>query len=401
MEEKICKDSQEFKNILLEKTRPKRKRFFVSDLHFQDDRLNLYARDLMFENSTEVDKYIIKMWNKTIGENDLVIVVGDVSMTKDGLDNLKKLNGEKWLVKGNYDISIENGGTAKYEISDEILSKHFTKISDNLYVDIDGESVYINHFPTNAKSDIFNIVGHIHGTWKVQRNMVNVGVDAWHFTPVSEDLIKFQMNGIRVHYDQNVYAGELNANIQHRKGEIKVLRAPEYDINSTFEENQDIVVFLAGPIQGAPEWQEEFIGKIQNELKDIKLNKNIIICSPRRLEKSKNFNYDEQVEWESYYLNKASKQGMIIFWLPKEKEKIEGRTYAQTTRFEIGEWWAKGQNIKDFKIVVGAQKKFDGQTYIIKKFSDTYPKFKLNTNIEDMIDEIVKKIKMFKLLNKN
>jgi len=395
MEEKICRNPQEFRNIMLEKTKniSKRKRFFISDIHFQDDRLNLYGRDLMFNNSNEVDKYIIKNWNKTINENDLVIVVGDVSMTKEGLENLKKLNGEKWLVKGNYDISVENGGTAKYEISDKILSKYFTKVVDELELEIGNEIVYINHFPTNTKPNFFNITGHIHGTWKVQRNMINVGVDAWHFMPVSEDLIKFQMNGIRIHYDQNVFAGELNSNIQHKKGEVKVLRAPEYDIVENFENNKDIVVFLAGPIQGATEWQEEFIEKIQKEFKNLKENKNIVICSPRRLEKSKDFVYNEQVDWESYYLDNASKNGIIVFWLAKEKEKIEGRSYAQTTRFEIGEWWAKGQNIKDFKIVIGAQKEFDGQKYIINKFSSTYPKFKMNTNIDDMITEIVEKIK--------
>jgi len=383
----------EFRNIMLEKTKSvsKRKRFFISDTHFQDDRLNLYGRDLMFNNSKEVDKYIIKKWNETINNEDLVIVIGDVSMTKDGLDNLSKLNGEKWLVKGNYDISVENGGTAKYEISNEILSKYFTKIVDDLEIEIGGETVYVNHFPTNTRDDMFNIVGHIHGTWKVQRNMINVGVDAWHFTPVSEDLIKFQMNGIRVHYDQNVYAGELKSNTLNRKGEIKILRAPIYD--SVFDNNEDVIVFLAGPIQGAPEWQEEFIEKIQKEFKDIKLNKNIIITSPRRLEKDESFNYDDQVNWESYYLNKASKQGVIVFWMPKEKEKVDGRSYAQTTRFEIGEWWANGQNIKDFEIVVGAEKEFDGLKYITKKFTDTYPKFKLNTNISDMISDIRNKIK--------
>jgi len=394
MEEKICKTPEEFRTVMLEKTsNSKRKRFFTADLHFQDDRLNLYARDLMFENSKEVDNYIIKTWNKTVDKNDLVILIGDISMTKDGLKNLDKLNGEKWLVKGNYDIPVESGGTAKYEISDKILSKYFTKILDDLKLEIGGETVYINHFPTNAKSEFFNIVGHIHGTWKVQRNMVNVGVDAWHFTPVSEDLIKFQMNGIRVHYDQNVYAGELKANIDNRRGEIKVLRAPEYDINSTFEDNEDVVVFFAGPIQGAPEWQEDFINKIQTELKNIKTTKNIILASPRRLEKSDTFVYEEQVDWESYYLDKASKHGIIVFWLADEKEKIDGRSYAQTTRFEIGEWWAKGQNIEDFKIIVGAQKNFDGQKYIVNKFSGAYPNFKLNTNVDDMINEIIKKIK--------
>ena len=112
------------------------KRFFISDLHFQDERLNLYARDLMFKNSKDVDDYIIKIWNEKITNEDLVIVVGDVSMTKDGLNNLKKLNGEKWIVKGNYDVSIENGGTAKYEISDEILSEYFTKVVDELELEI-------------------------------------------------------------------------------------------------------------------------------------------------------------------------------------------------------------------------------------------------------------------------
>ena len=395
MEEKICKTPEEFKNAMLERTssqtNPKRKRFFTSDLHFQDDRLNLYARDLMFKTSKEVDEHIIEIWNKTIDKNDLVILIGDISMTKDGLKNLDKLNGEKWLIKGNYDISVENGGTAKYEISDEILSKYFTKVVDDLILKIGNEMVYINHFPTNAKSEYFNIVGHIHGTWKVQRNMINVGVDAWHFTPVSEDLIKFQMNGIRVHYDQNVYAGELKANIENRRGEIKVLRAPEYDINSTFEDNEDIVVFFAGPIQGAPEWQEDFIKKIQTELKNTKIRKNIILASPRRLEKSDNFVYEEQVDWESYYLDKASKQGIIVFWLAKEKEKVEGRSYAQTTRFEIGEWWAKGQKIENFSIVIGAQSGFDGLKYITNKFSAI--KVKINSNIDDMISEIVKKIK--------
>ena len=123
------------------------KRFFISDLHFQDERLNLYARDLMFKNSKDVDDYIIKIWNEKITNEDLVIVVGDVSMTKDGLNNLKKLNGEKWIVKGNYDVSIENGGTAKYEISDEILSEYFTKVVDELELEIGGEIVYINHYP--------------------------------------------------------------------------------------------------------------------------------------------------------------------------------------------------------------------------------------------------------------
>jgi len=374
----------------LKQIKTNKKTFFTSDLHFCDERLNLYGRDLMFKDFKEVDEYIIKKWNETVNEKDLVIVCGDVSMTLDGLEKLLKCNGEKWLVKGNYDNSIKNGGTAKYEISDKILTKYFTKLFDDLEIKIGDEVIYVNHYPTNAKLDYFNIVGHIHGTWKVQRNMINVGVDAWHFTPVSEDLIKFQINGIRNHYDQNVYAGELNSNIKNRKGDFKILRAPTYD-DVSFD---DIYVFLAGPIQGTKEWQESFISKLKKEFENKKLTKNVIITSPRRLE---NFNkssssYEEQVNWETHYLEKAANQGVVVFWLSKETDNIKGRSYAQTTRFEIGELYSKGQNIDNFKIVVGYQEGFNGVKYIKKKFKDKYNQ-ELLTSEKEMIKEIVKKIK--------
>ena len=176
------------------------------------------------------------------------------------------------------------------------------------------------------------------------------------------------------------------------KGEVKVLRAPKYDI--TFENDKDFTIFLAGTIQGAPDWHNEFIHKLKNELKNVSLNKNIIICSPKRGEIDHNFKYNEQVDWESYYLNKASKHGVVVFWLANEQEKLEGRSYAQTTRFEIGEWWSKGQSIKNFNIVVGSEDGFNGLKYISKKFTDAYPGIKLNTNIDDMISNIIEKIKV-------
>lgn len=371
-------------NTYLNENKIIQKTFFTSDLHFGDDRLNLYCRDLVFKNVKEFEKKIIENWNNIVTKHDLVIVVGDVALTKDGLDIMDKLNGKKWLVKGNYDT---NDGTAKFQISDELLEKYFDKVVDDMELKIGNEMVYINHFPINAKKDQFNIVGHIHGTWKVQRNMINVGCDAWHFTPISEDMIKFQMNGIRKHYDQNVYAGELLANTNKKIGEIKILRAPEYD--KTILEDKSFIIFLMGPIQGAIEWHEKVIDKIKKEFENN--DTNIIITSPKRLEKPKDFDYNEQVDWESYYLEKASKNGVIFCWLANEKEKIEGRTYAQTTRFELGEWWAKIQN--DSNILIGVDSKFDGIRYIEYKFKSKFDNFKIYNNLDDMISKIKNKIK--------
>jgi calcineurin-like phosphoesterase family protein len=368
------------------------KRFFTSDIHFDDSRLNLYGRDLVFANSEEFDKFVIDRWNSVVDKDDLVIVVGDVSMTRKGLDNMKLLNGEKWLIKGNYDNPISDGGTAKYEISDEILYEYFDKVKDQYVITIGDEDVFINHYPTNARQDVFNIVGHIHGTWKVQRNMINVGMDAWHFTPISEDVIKFQMNGVRVHYDQNVFAGELVANTSNRNGKVTVLHAPDYGMLPYIHGNEDIVIFLAGPIQGAPNWQDEVIRQLTGIFTKLSVNRNIVICSPRRGAMETTFEYDEQVNWESYHLDLASKYGVLVFWLPLEEAVVEGRSYAQTTRFEIGEWFAKGQNIQDLKLSFGVEPGFSGARYIVKKFIDAYPDIIVNSSLEDLTRNIAEKI---------
>lgn len=76
------------------------------------------------------------------------------------------------------------------------------------------EEMYLNHYPENGKCEVFNIVGHVHDFWKVQRNMLNVSTDSWHFTPITEEKVAFQINGIRKFYDINVFAGELEANLK-------------------------------------------------------------------------------------------------------------------------------------------------------------------------------------------
>ncbi len=383
--------------IALEESKKKeRKRLYISDLHFDDERLNLYGRDILFKNAKEVNEYIIERWNSVVDSKDLVIVGGDISMTLDGLENLKNCNGEKWLVRGNYDINIndESGlGTAKYDVNKKVLSKYFTKIVDELEIEIGGEKCYINHYPVNAKEEIFNIVGHTHGLNLVSRNSLNISADANHFTPLSEDRVLFLRNAIRKYYDQNCFPNELISSVKNRVGVIKILRAPEYDKLATFEESKDIIVFMAGPAQGCENWQEEFMEKIQKELKEIKTSKNIVLCSPRRLEKPKNFVYEEQVEWESFYLGKASKQGLIIFWFAKETEKIPGRSFARTSRFEIGEWFAKSQITPGIKMIIGRENGFEGFEYIENRLKSVDENFETTVNKKDMIAEIVKQIK--------
>ena len=70
------------------------------------------------------------------------------------------------------------------------------------------------------------------------------------------------------------------------------------------EKKENWYIFLAGPIQGAPEWQFSLPTK----------NKNIIWLSPRREDYS-NFDYIEQITWETNLLRICD---IILFYIPEK-----------------------------------------------------------------------------------
>lgn len=117
------------------------------------------------------------------------------------------------------------------------------------------------------------------------------------------------------------------------------------------------LVFLAGPIQGAENWQKDAIA----DLADL----DIYVANPRR-DNSADFNYVSQVEWETLYLKKAD---VIMFWIPAESYEVKGRSYAQTNRFELGEWLGRTDFNRRLnkKIVIGIDNNFPGKRYIIKR----------------------------------
>jgi len=177
--------------------------FFTSDLHFDDDRFDISMRP--FKDTNEQTDFLIKKWNSKISNSDTVYVLGDLFIKKFNPNIIKQLNGSKILVKGNYE-----------NLSNDIYEKYFDKVCDNLVLNIKkngkDHQVYINHYPEKCREDIFNICGHVHSAWRVQKNMINVGVDAWHFLPVSISEILFVKNAIDNHFDKNIFAGELEQN---------------------------------------------------------------------------------------------------------------------------------------------------------------------------------------------
>jgi hypothetical protein len=99
------------------------------------------------------------------------------------------------------------------------------------------------------------------------------------------------------------------------------------------------IIFLAGPIRSAPNWQDKAIKYI------ISKDPNIIIASPRRgirdnispyiITGDENY-FPRQRAWERHYLDVATSNGAIMFWLPFEEEHNCNKVYGAMTRFELG-----------------------------------------------------------------
>lgn len=110
-------------------------------------------------------------------------------------------------------------------------------------------------------------------------------------------------------------------------------------------------VFLAGPIQGTYDWQQ----KVIDSMKECK----VIFNNPRRPVIDKTFVYDEQVAWETAHLNRSN---IIVFYLANETHQLDNHSYAQTTRFELGERLAIS-SINGQHIILMIEDNFPGSRY--------------------------------------
>lgn len=172
-------------------------RYFTSDWHLGDKRIEEEYDPFFrpFDDTVDNDNEIIINAQKSLTEDDELWHLGDVAIDRNRIKLIGEINCKrKILVTGNHDIDKL-----------EELAKYFDKILFDSVMDIYGIRCYLNHYPLNKIDPMFNIVGHVHGLWKVKRNAVNVGVDCWHFMPVSEKMISFIYNAIKNHYDENVF----------------------------------------------------------------------------------------------------------------------------------------------------------------------------------------------------
>ena len=170
---------------------------FTSDTHFGMERtLKLSRRP--FKSVKQMDKVLIKNWNKKVAKGDTVYHLGDF-----GNKNIvKKLHGKVILILGNYE---ERELKEQYNNNFDAYKSYlidlgfYDVIRHDLTLTFNDEQYYLTHKPLDCKSNMFNLFGHIHGQQKVKEFGYDVGVDANFFYPCTLDDVFFWQNSVKIH----------------------------------------------------------------------------------------------------------------------------------------------------------------------------------------------------------
>lgn len=158
-------------------------KFYISDLHlFHDNIIKFCNRP--FGSSHQMTKTIIANWNKKVGKNDEVYILGDMFFRyddiKDVVNILKQLNGKKHLIRGNHDKWVNDPRTHQY----------FESIKQYDEVDDGGRRVILFHYPMEEWNgyyrNSYHLFGHVHNSVEhlsVVDRRYNVSADVINFTP--------------------------------------------------------------------------------------------------------------------------------------------------------------------------------------------------------------------------
>ena len=166
--------------------------WFTSDHHFNHLNIIQYC-NRPFSSVEQMNEKMIEKWNKKIGPNDTVYVIGDFFLgdPNSGAKICSRLNGQKILVRGNHDKS-----------KPQMLQSGFFEVHNSFCVTLsNGLNILLRHKPVE-KIDVAKfcaqIHGHVHSGQKMLEQKINVCVDLWDFEPVSEFEILELLNASNV-----------------------------------------------------------------------------------------------------------------------------------------------------------------------------------------------------------
>lgn len=170
--------------------------FYISDTHFGHENIIKFCKR-PFSSLEEMDDTLVNNWNAVVKPGDTVRHTGDFSYKKSAHLYTKRLNGKIILIQGNHDKETQCKG-------------HFAEIHRRLETTINGKKVLMSHYPwkhlvgeydhkykdrmpdIKDYPDTWLLSGHTHNNasqFPVSDHMINLGVELWNYTPVSEEFL--------------------------------------------------------------------------------------------------------------------------------------------------------------------------------------------------------------------
>jgi len=160
--------------------------WYTADLHFWHYNILKYE-PRPYKDIIEMNEGLINNWNKKVQKNDNIYIVGDFSFgdANQTLNILNRLQGKKYLIKGNHDRIINNS---------EVRNK-FEWIKEYYVVKENSTPIILFHYPIQTWDrkhyGSLHFYGHVHSNISDHSlvnnipNAYNVGVDVCDFEPVS------------------------------------------------------------------------------------------------------------------------------------------------------------------------------------------------------------------------
>jgi calcineurin-like phosphoesterase family protein len=139
--------------------------FLCSDLHLSHRNIVNFLRTdgskvRPWNTTEEMDEALISNWNSVVGDKDKVIVLGDVVINRKALPLCARLNGIKYLVKGNHDV---------------FRLEEYTPYFKDIYGAKEYDKAILTHIPVHPQQlerYKFNVHGHLHTERVMRENTV-------------------------------------------------------------------------------------------------------------------------------------------------------------------------------------------------------------------------------------
>ena len=154
--------------------------FLVSDTHFghagvcRFTHQNTGVKIRPWTDPDEMDEAMVKLWNERVKPTDKVYHLGDVVINRKALGIMRRLNGDKVLIRGNHDI-----------FRDDEYRQHFREL--RAYHVMNG--MILSHIPLHPDSlgrFGVNIHGHLHSN-RVMKTGKTIDFGVGTFTPQEID----------------------------------------------------------------------------------------------------------------------------------------------------------------------------------------------------------------------